>query len=219
MNFITGYKTLGLFQSDEEAANWMTTQFDRVPKAGDIKYVDTSGDGKVDIDDEVVISKLNYMPEIVYGLNVSGEWKTFDFMANFQGAANRTLMYYSAARTMFVGGGTNNTFSYMKDYWSVDNTDAKYPRAWLDSQPNNQYDSEFWLRDGSYVKLKNIELGYSPGARALKKVGFDKIRIFVSATNLLTISKLKDFDPEISDGAGAYYPQQRTFNAGINLTF
>ena len=215
MNFVTGYKSNGLFQSDEEAANYIP-QFGGTPSAGDIKYIDINEDGKIDEDDQTKISDYNGTPELFFGLNMGVSWKGFEVNAQLQGAANSIFIYDGRAKTL-LWMGANNTYSYLMDTWSPENTDAQYPRAWKDSNPNNAKYSDFWLRNAAYIKLKTLELAYNLPVDMLKKAKIDKVRIFLTATDLFTLKGDTEFDPEASEMN--YYPQQKTFNIGLNVSF
>ena len=231
LDFYVGYKTDGLFQSDEEAQNYYPQFGNNQVGAGDIKYVDRNGDQVIDENDLDVISLDSYMPKIMYGLNFNCQWKGFDMNFLFQGAAKRKIMLGGPARVMFTIG-ENNFYDFLLDSWAPDNKNAEFPRAWRGNNINNDRDSEFWLRDGSYLRLKTIEVGYN-FSHIMKRI--DNLRLFVSGFNVFTVDKLKYFDPEVGNGTGSYnvnanaqhnyttwgtyYPQQKSFNIGINLTF
>lgn len=224
LGFISGYKALGLFQSDEEATAYFP-QFGITPNAGDIKYADLNGDKKIDALDQTVISNYSSIPEILYGINLDAGWKNFDINILFQGAAHKSFLLHNVARAPFFQS-TNNGFAFQKDSWSKDNPDAEFTKQYVDTKANNNYDSDWWIRNSSYFRLKNIELGYSMNTELLKKVNIEKFRLFVNATNLFVISPLNKygFDPEIVNTAlytnpTAYYPQQKVVSFGINLIF
>ncbi|MCT4648306.1 MAG: hypothetical protein N4A74_25180 [Carboxylicivirga sp.] len=120
---------------------------------------------------------------------------------------------------MFQGGGSSNTFSYLTDYWSPDNTDAKYPLAWVDRRSVNDRTSSVWLKDAPYARLKTINLGYTLPKAVLSRLPIQNARFFISGENVFTWSKFKEFDPEVESGAGSYYPQQKTFSVGVNVSF
>lgn len=218
LGFITGYKSLGFFQTDEEVAGYLP-QFNGGQKAGDVKYADINGDGKVDSNDGAVISEDNNSPRIMYGLSLGAKYKGFDVSALFQGASRVKMMLSATGRNFFNGGGSSNNFAYMLDYWTPDNRDAAFPRPWSDAQPNNSQSSDLYLRDLSYLRLKSFELGYTFPAAMLQKAGIGKLRVYLTGYNIFTWSKMKFFDPEISASTGAYYPQQRNINLGLNLNF
>jgi len=218
-NFRSGYETDGLFRSQAEAEAWYGgKQFGQTSKAGDIKYKDLNNNGVIDIQDQKVISEYSNDPRMVYGLGANLRWKGFDFSFLFQGTAMRNMMLEGTARVMYSGGGASGNFAYLADSWTPDNPDAEYPLAWVDSRTINNRNSSFWLKDAGYVRLKNVNVGHSFNSTWLNKHGIDRLRVYVSGYNLLTWSQLKQFDPEASAANGAYYPQQRNFNLGINIT-
>lgn len=180
---------------------------------GDIKYVDQPDkdgkyDGAISSDDRVLMG-YPHTPEIVYGFGASASWKQFDFSVFFQGQANVSLMMSG-----FAPFGSQNRRQVLQwiadDHWSVDNqnVNAKHPRLTLLNNNHNMQPSTFWLRDASFLRFKNAEVGYS----------FKFARIYVNATNLLTFSPFKLWDPELGGGRGMSYPLQRTINFGLQMT-
>ncbi|HZK97150.1 MAG TPA: TonB-dependent receptor [Prolixibacteraceae bacterium] len=216
LGFIQGYKSIGFFQTDAEVASYMK-QFNGGQKAGDVKYADINGDGKVDSNDQTIISMDNSTPKITGGLNLGGSYHDFDFNVLFQGAAKVFLLYNRSARNFFVNSAENN-FAALLDYWTPENPNAAYPRPWINSNSNNSLTSNLYLRDASYVRLKSVDIGYTLPKIFLDRIHVQKIRVYVSGTNLLKLDKGLIFDPETENGEGSYYPQQRTYNIGINLT-
>ena len=181
---------------------------------GDLKYKDQPDkdgnyDGKIDADDRVPMGYPT-VPEINYGLGATVKYKQFDFNFTLQGQANVSLMMSG-----FHPFGTQTRRNVLQwvanDYWSQNNQNpnALYPRLTLHDNNNNQQASSHWLRDASFLKLRNLELGYQ----------YKIARIYVNATNLLTFAPFKLWDPEMGGGRGMSYPLQRTFNLGIQLTF
>lgn len=220
IGFRSGYKSLGIFRSQEEADSWAGgSQFDQKSLAGDIKYADLDGDGKISIPDQQVISNYGNAPRIMYGFSSTLSWKNFDLNFLFQGAALRNMILSGSGRIMYRNGGSNNNFAYLKDSWSTENPNAKYPIAWVDQRRVNERNSDFWLRDAGYVRLKAADIGYNFQSEWLKKKNIQRLRLYVSGLNLFTISSLKEFDPEAETGSGSYYPQQRNINVGLNLSF
>ncbi len=217
LDFRTGLVALGLFQSAEEIANAPIQYNDKSVSVGDIRYADLNGDGVVNDYDKTILSYNSGTPKLTFGLNLTANWAGFDFNALLQGAAKVDIMMTKDARNMFNNGGNSNSFAFMLDYWTPENIGAEFPRAYVGPNPNNNRDSSFWLKDTNYLRLKSMELGYTiPG---LAKSGIQRLRVYVSGYNLLTFSDFKHFDPEITTGNGAYYPQQRTFNLGATITF
>ena len=217
LDFIVGYKAIGLFQTDEEVKSYIP-QFNGGQKAGDVKYADINGDGKIDANDRAIISMDNYTPRITGGLTIGGSYRGFDFNVLFQGAAKVVMLYERSARNFFVNSAENN-FAALLDYWTPENPEASYPRPWIGANLNNSLTSDLYLRDASYVRLRSVNVGYTLPKGLLDRVHAQNLRVYVSGTNLLKWDKGLLFDPEAENGAGSYYPQQRTYNLGLNLSF
>ena len=214
-----GYEALGLFQSDEEANNWPQPQFGKA-KAGDIKYKDQNGDGIIDAEDEIAIGRSNY-PELVYGLNLIAEWKGFDITFFFQGAALADFYYNGYLAFPYIEGrGGALLEHHIGNTWTPENPKAEFPRLYYGGNANNQLFSSFWMRNGSYLRLKNVEIGYDFKKLLLSKVSeIQGLRLYFSGSNLLTWSQIKYFDPELRSTDGSAYPQMKTFVFGANITF
>ncbi|MBE5032785.1 TonB-dependent receptor [Rikenellaceae bacterium DSM 108975] len=220
-----GYIAERLFVDDEEVAN-SPTQFG-VYGAGDIKYRDINGDGKITTDDQVYIGYPTE-PEIVYGFGFSTGFKGFDFSCFFQGLARESFWIDSEKTAPFIDtDGSSSIVSknallaaYANDHWSESNRNiyALWPRLSGELVENNNQRSTWFMRDGSFMRLKSVELGYTLPESFTKKIYLKTVRLYVSGTNLLTFSKFKLWDPEMA-GNGLAYPTQRVFNFGINLTF
>ena len=218
LGFTTGYRALGLFQSEEEIDQWYGgKQFGERQAPGDIKYADVNGDGKITDQDQDVISNYDALPQIMYGISGGLRWKNFDMDFFFQGAARRSTILSMEAITLFRGG-KYNSFEYLSDAWSPENTDAKYPRATIDANFNNNRYSTFWLRNAAYLRLKAMNIGYTFKSPWLTQHN-STLRIYVAGANLFTWSPFREFDPEAESGVGYYYPQMRTFTAGVNFSF
>lgn len=214
-----GYKAMGLFQSQDEINAWADQDGlkNQSLRPGDIKYFDYNGDGKIDGLDINKIGKSD-IPELIFGLNLSAGYKGFALSANLQGATG--FQQYLRYVPFNLEAGALNMF---KDSWTPDNTGAKYPALYAGIKQNNQLSSSYWLYDASYVKLRNLEISYTFGQlKAFEKIGVKGLRIFTSGSNLLTFSKLKDFDPETPNlnpdsGRAYYYPQLRSYYLGVNI--
>lgn len=218
LGFIAGYKSLGLFQSQEEAESWMNgEQFGVKSMPGDIKYADIDNNGIIDSRDQTVLSENGNMPRFIYGFSGDVNWNNFDFSFLLQGAAARNLMLSEKARVAFYAGG--NSYAYLTDAWSPENTDAQYPQMWVNSRSMNDRNSDFWMRNAAYLRLKTITLGYTFPKFAIRNWNINNLRVYVSGQNLLTWSPLKEFDPEAGAGTGSYYPQQKLFSIGLNVNF
>ena len=218
LGFIYGYKSLGLFQSQDEAESWMGgQQFGVGSMAGDIKYEDIDQNGIIDSRDQTVLSENGNMPRLMFGLSGDFTWNNFDFSFLLQGAAKRNLMLSNRARVTFLSGG--NSYTYLADAWSPENTDAEYPQMWVGSRSINDRDSDFWMKNAAYLRLKTITLGYTFPQFSIRNWDINHLRVFVSGQNLLTFSSLDGLDPEAGSGTGMYYPQQKLFSIGLNVNF
>lgn len=210
-----GYIANGLYIDQADIANNPKSTLNNIAvAAGDIKYVDQPGldgeyDGQIDADDRV---QLGYptVPQIVYGFGPTMQYKNWDFSFFFQGQARVSLMMSG-----FHPFGTQERRSVLSwiadDYWSKDNqnVNAAYPRLTKYDNAQNNQTSSYWLRSAAFLKLKNIEVGYT----------YKNARLYLSATNIFTISPFKHWDPEMGGGSGLSYPLQRTYNLGLNITF
>ena len=213
LNRLTGYKSDHLFIDQNHINNSADQQISENVAPGDIKYLDQrNADGEYDnvinANDRVTMGYPT-VPEIVYGFGPSVKYKNIDFSCFFQGVARTSLMMSG-----FHPFGTQNSRNVLKfiadDYYSPDNQNiyAAYPRLTKVNHGNNTAGSDFWLRDASFLKLKNVEIGYT----------YKKMRLYVSGMNLLTFSKFDLWDPEQGGGSGLKYPTQRSFNFGIQMT-
>lgn len=235
INQFFGYKAIGLFNSQEEIDN--APPQPNAVKPGDIRYADLNGrdsegnftgkpDGKVDADDMTAIG-YSPIPKIIFGISGGAKFKGFDLNFLLQGAGKVSAFVTGELAWPFYNG--SKALVDHTDYWTPENTDAKYPRLTENPSGNNIETSSYWLRDASYIRLKNLELGYTIPATVLSKIKMTSARIYVSGQNLLTIDKLDVIDPEGPGESGNYalgnsakgwfYPQQKVYAIGINLTF
>lgn len=226
-----GYIAERLFVDDEEARNSPSQIFSTngyLPKGGDIKYRDLNGDGKIDGDDRTSIG-FSQDPEIVYGFGISSSFKNFDLSAFFQGQARMSFFMDAERVSPFVPspdgnirGNTQLLQAFADDRWSEDNQNlyAMYPRMSVTQAQleNNRQVSTWWMRDGSYLRLKSVEFGYTLGKGLVKRLHMQNARIYLNGLNLVTWSKFKIWDPELG-GQGFNYPIQKVFNVGVNVTF
>ena len=224
-----GYIAERLFIDDEDAANSPSqAAFGSQYGGGDIKYTDVNGDGVITNADMVPIGYPT-SPEIIYGFGVSLGHKGFDFSVFFQGLGRESFWIdaTSAYSTKYNKYGTapfvNNgqlLKAYSDSHWSEDNRDiyALYPRYSAYENHNNTQVSTWWMRDGSFVRLKQMEFGYTLPQKLTNKIHIDNLRVYFQGNNLLCWSKFKLWDPELA-GEGFNYPIQRTFNIGVNVTF
>lgn len=224
-----GYIAERLFVDDEDAANSPSqAAFGSQYGGGDIKYTDVNGDGVITNADMVPIGYPT-SPEIIYGFGVSLGHKGFDVSVFFQGLGRESFWIdaTSAYSTKYNKYGTapfvNNgqlLKAYSDSHWSEDNRDiyALYPRYSSYENHNNTQVSTWWMRDGSFVRLKQMEFGYTLPQKLTNKIHIDNLRVYFQGNNLLCWSKFKLWDPELA-GEGFNYPIQRTFNIGVNVTF
>ena len=186
---------------------------------GDIKFKDMDGDGEITGDDWV---NLGYpqTPELIYGFGFSMGYKGFDLSCFFQGAARTSFMIDASATSPFVNGQNALLKAYAEDHWSETNPDphALWPRLSDVAESNNCQQSSWFLRDGSFLRLKQAEIGYSLPEELIRRVRLNTLRVYISGSNLLMFSKFKLWDVEMG-GNGLGYPIQRVYNAGIQLTF
>lgn len=214
---IFGYKTDGYFQTQEEVDNYPVFR-KGITAPGDVKYIDLDNDGKISAPNDLAyLGSTN--PRYVFGLNLTADWNGIDFSALFQGVGKRD--YYLSSEVMAPFRDTWGNFSYTlhNDYWTPDNTDAALPRPYAGTSHNYQI-SDHWLQNAAYVRLKNLQIGYTLPSQIMRRVGIDRLRVYFSGDNLLEYSKLQsDFDPELSNVNGYMYPMLRSYSFGINLTF
>lgn len=220
-----GYKASGLFLTQKEiddlnAAAPGGAYQTQSPQPGDIRYADLNGDGVVNDDDRTIIGK-GVIPEITYGLNMGLTYKQFDFSILLQGAANFDMYLSEEASWAFFNGGkvleSHLDRAQIGTDGNVINTNATYPRLSITSATVNQRTSSYWVQSGDYMRLKNIEIGYSLPKSILSKVGIGSLRMYLSGRNLFTWSGIKTLDPENPQSRGRFYPQQKVFNLGINV--
>lgn len=220
-----GYIAERLFVDEEEVKN-SPTQFGKYG-AGDIKYRDINQDGKITQDDRVPLGYPTE-PEIIYGFGISTGYKNFDFSCFFQGLARESFWINANLTAPFIDtDGDGGVISknallqvYADNYWSEDNRNiyALWPRLSAQVVENNTQQNSWFMRDGSFMRLKSLEMGYSLPKNWLKKISMKNCRIYLSGTNLLTFSNFKMWDPEMA-GNGLSYPTQRVYNVGVQVTF
>ena len=219
-----GYIAERLFVDDDEVKNSPEQPWG-VVRAGDIKYRDVNGDGKISDLDRVPIG-FPSSPEINYGFGFSTGYKNFDLSCFFTGAARSSFTLEQKAITPFHDIRTDGLIgenavlkAIQNNYWSERNPNpyAFWPRLDIGVNENNSQDSTWWIQDGGYLRLKSVEFGYTLPKQWLKRIGINSFRLYLSGSNLLCWSKFKLWDPELG-GNGLNYPLQRVFNVGINFS-
>lgn len=222
-----GLIALGLFRDYDDIRNspkqsWGTVQ------PGDIKYKDVNGDGIVDDGDRVAIGATD-TPSLIYGLGVSVSWRGFDLNLHFQGAGKYTFLINSGAVNAFRDGRWGNILQGITDNrWissdisgtkETENPNAPYPRLSYGYNLNNQQSSSFWLRNGRFLRLKNLDIGYTLPKPMVNTIHLESVRIYISGQNLITWSPFKLWDPELdSRQRGQIYPITRSLTAGIQIS-
>ncbi len=215
-----GYITDGLFESYDQIAEYGDAVWDPGNMhPGDIIYKDLNGDGQITPDgDREVIG--NQIPRYTFGITTDFNYKNFGLNLFFQGVGDVDLIFFGPIREGGIWGMYNFTPEIAADYWTEDNRDALFPRPEMRTQKNTRT-SDYWVVDASYIKLKNAQLSYTIPAELLSRVGIGSVRLYVSATNLLTLSDVTKWgiDPEAPHSRLTYYPQTRAYTAGINIKF
>ena len=225
LNSTFGLMSDGLFY-DEADIEGHAEQLYGTYNPGDIKYIDLSKDGYVNDDDRTYLG-FGDIPEIVYGFGVNLNFKGFDLDIAFQGVGNVQKKMGGFVYWEFRPDGKGNVMPHHLDRWVYDPENgidtretATYPRLSLTGNDGNNRgpNSDYWLRDASYLRLKSVELGYTLPAKALKAMWLKNLRIYVTGTNLLTFDRIGILDPE-STTTGISYPLQRIFTLGLNISF
>lgn len=224
MNSYYIYRADGFFNSQEEADAYTAkygNPFGKTFKAGDLRYVDTNKDGKLTADDREHCGSSD--PKIIYGFNINAGWKGIDLSLMFNGAAGVKRLFDGYEVYGNFSGDAAHPATIWRDAWTPDNHDASMPRIFYDTNSassSRSVQSDFWLQDTSYLRLKNLQLGYTLPKGWLNSVGVENIRIYYSVENLLTFDKMKiNIDPESTSQRLSSYPLLRTHAFGVNVTF
>lgn len=202
----------------EDGADIPDHQYNIQP--GDMIYKDLNDDGVINQDDQKAIGFPNY-PEFTFGANLGFEFKNFDFSMSWAGASNTSRMLGETYRVAFGATLNRSLLQYMADgRWTPETAQsATYPRMTLTGTNNNSKDSDFWLKDASYVRLKNLEVGYNFSGSFLRRFGISKLRAYMNGYNLLTFDDLEITDPESRTGNDSKYPLTKIYNLGVKVNF
>ena len=226
VNQAKGLISMGLFKDYDDIRNSPKQEFGNV-QPGDIKYKDVNGDGVVNDGDRVAIGATT-KPNMIYGFGVSASWKGLDVNVHFQGAGKTSFFTQGATVHAFSAGDWGNVLKEVaeSDRWieheisgtmDTENPNAAYPRLSYGGNNNNYRPSTFWLRNGSYLRLKTLEVGYTIPKSLVNKIRFNTIRVFFRGNNLLTFSSFKWWDPEIGSSTGTEYPLSKSFTLGLSV--
>ncbi len=214
-HFFYGLKTNGLFQSQAEVDAYVDQNGNKIqPKAvaGDVRFVDLDGDGKISDDDRTMIG--NFFPKWTYGFTIDLAWKGIDFNAFFQGVAGSDI--YDVTRRLDLAAV--NLPGYMLDRWTGAGTSNSIPRLSFTDPNGNWKSSDLYVQNGSYLRLKSMQIGYTLPKKITQKFFVEKLRVYFMAENLLTFTGYRGFDPEMANGVDkGVYPQSRTLSIGVNL--
>lgn len=200
---------LGIYRSKDAIDN-----SPHVPNTivNDLQYQDVDNDGKINSLDRIRLDKSS-IPEIIFGTQIAAGYRNFDLGILLQGQTNAWRYYW------FPQGLFGNVMQEMADNRpTADNPNSKYPNLTYDASQVSAQTSEFWLKDASFLRLKNVEIGYTIPSTVVKKIGIAGARLYINGFNILTLDKLKWFDPEGDADRGSFYPQNKIFNAGISIT-
>ncbi|GGH22197.1 SusC/RagA family TonB-linked outer membrane protein [Dyadobacter endophyticus] len=225
LNTVWGYQTNGYFNNADEVKQWAFQ--DNRAGAGDVKYVDLNGDKRLSVGKGTVADHGDLVllgttaPRYLFGVNLGASWKGFDFTAFFQGVGKRS--YRSTPESIAPLLVTwKQAMGIHSDYWTPENTDALFPRPYTGAT-HNYVASDKWTLDASYIRLKNIQFGYTVPSRITERIKVSRARIFFSGQDILTFSGLGKFqgyfDPETRDGVENDYPFFATASVGINVSF
>lgn len=210
-----GYISEGLYMTQDQIDNHPKKET-IAPQLGEIMFKDVNNDGKIS---ELDITSIGHSrtPEIMYGINLNVKYKNFDLTALIQGAGRSSVIYSDESAFEFIYG--SGALQTIKGRWTPDNPNPTYPRLSLYRNDYKKEASTYWLKDGAYWRVKNIELGYTLPKLWLERLQIENVRIYVAGTNLYTHAKFKDWDPESPGGSNFYYPQMKVNTIGLNVTF
>lgn len=220
IGYFIGYETNGVWQTQEEIAASTIAQEGAQP--GDLKFVDQNGDNQISFSDNSDLTQIGSpIPDIIMGMTLGLDFKGIDLSANVYAALGQEIIRNYELQSSFV-----NNLAYTKNRWTGPGSTNEYPRLTTAGSNNTQF-SDFYVEDGSYVRLRNIQLGYTLPSSLTEKVKINSLRFYVGANNLITLTKYRGYDPDIGAAGSVLsngvdlgrYPQARVFMAGVNLKF
>ncbi len=219
INSFYGYQAEGIFQTQDQV-NKHATQSGGTIAPGDLMYKDQNGDAVIDGSDRVYLG--TYFPKVIYGLNINMGWQGLDLTLFLQGAAGLKGLIRGVVMGM-IGDKDGKPTTIFEDHWTPQNPTTNFPRLWSSYTQNDPSinNSSFWVRDAGYMRLKNLQIGYTFPVRWTTRAGIQKLRIYYSGQNILTFSKFYNWvDPEAPAGESGYsYPQVKVNTLGLNITF
>lgn len=223
--YFYGYQSDGIFQNPAEVAAYVNDKGELLqPKAapGDVRFKDLDGNGVIDDNDRTMIGKG--MPDWSFGFNLGFEWKGIDFNMLLQGQAGCQIFNVSRRTDLYYV----NLNKSILNRWTGEGSTNKYPRFMFDSPNENYRVSDLWLEDGSFLRARNVQIGYTLPQNITQKIAISRLRVYLMAENLFTLTNYTGCDPEVTGGNGfgteagidrGVYPQSRIFSVGVNLTF
>ncbi|MBQ2248196.1 MAG: TonB-dependent receptor [Tidjanibacter sp.] len=228
--YFWGWQTAGVFQNMDEVnaythtdAEGNTTLIQPNATPGDFRWVDINEDGIINEDDRTIIGKGT--PDWTFGLNLTLEWRNFDFSAFLQGQAGNDVFNVSRRTDLY----SINLPKNILNRWTGEGTTNSAPKFEFESKNENYRVSDYWLEDASFIRMRNIQLGYTLPANLTEKFAISRVRVYVSCDNLFTLTKYTGCDPEVTGGNSSFgtaygidrgvYPQARTLTFGANVTF
>ncbi|MBN8787482.1 MAG: TonB-dependent receptor [Terrimonas sp.] len=222
-----GYQAIGYFTQDDftssgELKDGIAKQTFATVYPGDIRYADISGpngkpDGLIDFNDQIAMGNPPSYPAIIYGFTPSISYKGFELSLLFQGVGQRDIQLANSAAWAF--DNNKNAPITVLDYWTPENTDASYPRMTTSPSPNNTVTSTFWQRSLAYLRLRTGMLSYTIPGNITSRWGMSMVSVYLSGQNLITWTPIENFDPEISNDRGWYFPTQKAITAGLRVQF
>jgi TonB-linked SusC/RagA family outer membrane protein len=213
------YRSDGFFQNQDEVNKGPQTS--QGAKPGDIRYIDKNGDNAVTPDKDYFILGTRD-PRYTFGFSYGFDWKGLDFSMFWQGVGKRNAWLRGEAVEAFHNGNTGPVFEFHKDRWTPENGNATYPRLTVGSESaNNALPSDFWIWNAAYLRLKNVQLGYTLPSNLTRKFFVKNLRVYTSLQNAFTFSKMKGtgWDPEYNEGTGRIFPVSRIYSMGLDIKF
>jgi TonB-linked SusC/RagA family outer membrane protein len=218
-NLRRGYISDGLFQTQEEIEQWaiQDNSGNSSLQPGDVKYVDLNGDNIIDVRDQKVFGNGD-KPAYNFSLNLNASYRNFNLSVLLTGASGYDIYLDGEAQSPLRNGF--NGYTYQLDYWTPENTSATFPRITDGGFNDNNYRySDFWMRDGKHIRVKNINFSYSIPRSIIDRIGFEEFRLFFTGYNLFVLKTYEEeFDPQMQSSVGWYYPQTKSLSFGVNIT-